>query len=283
MYINLSPMYQGERVVLSLTDQLPRGHSITCDNFFTTYNLALELLRRKITLVGTVRKNKPFLPQKIVDMRKKDVFYSEFLFTDAVTIVSYVPKKYKFVVALSSLHHSPHVSAENNKKPDIILHYNQTKAGVDALDQLVGNYTCKRQTKRWPVALFSNIMDVSAYNAYVIWTEINPAWNSNKLFKRRLFLEELGNEMIKPHIIRRKKLPYGTSAKSVVHKIQVASMSAAATAPLRCLDNTVASNKRQRCFFCHHTKNSSKYSTICNNCQKFVCKEHSCLLCQNCQ
>lgn len=159
-------------------------------------------------------------------MKKKNVLESQFLFTDNVTIVSYVPKKYKFVVALSSLHHSPLVDEGDRKKPEIILHYNETKAGVDALDQLVANYTCKRQTKRWPVALFSNMLDISAYNAYVIWTEINPSWNSNKLYKRRLFLEELGKQMIEPNIVRRERLPRGIAAKNIVKNIQENSKSA---------------------------------------------------------
>ncbi|XP_045571978.1 piggyBac transposable element-derived protein 4-like, partial [Salmo salar] len=49
---------QGMRVVLDVTDGL-RGHNVTCDNFFTSCELSQQLLKRKITIVGTVRKNKP--------------------------------------------------------------------------------------------------------------------------------------------------------------------------------------------------------------------------------
>lgn len=52
---------QGMRVVLDMTAGLS-GHNITCDNFFTSYVLGQELLKRKLTMVGTVRKNKPELP-----------------------------------------------------------------------------------------------------------------------------------------------------------------------------------------------------------------------------
>ncbi|XP_051791324.1 piggyBac transposable element-derived protein 4-like [Erpetoichthys calabaricus] len=51
---------QGKRVVLDMTTGL-QGHNITCDNFFTSYDLGQELLRWKLTMVGTVKKNKPDL------------------------------------------------------------------------------------------------------------------------------------------------------------------------------------------------------------------------------
>ncbi|MCI4383974.1 hypothetical protein PGIGA_G00032940 [Pangasianodon gigas] len=48
-------------VVVDVTDRL-RGHNVMCDNFITTYELSQQLLKRKITMVGRVRKNKPELP-----------------------------------------------------------------------------------------------------------------------------------------------------------------------------------------------------------------------------
>lgn len=38
------------------------GRSITCDNFFTSYQLARNLLERKITMIGTMRHNKKEIP-----------------------------------------------------------------------------------------------------------------------------------------------------------------------------------------------------------------------------
>ncbi len=46
---------QGMRVVLHMAEGL-KGHNITCDHFFKLYNLGKELLKRKVTMLGTVRK-----------------------------------------------------------------------------------------------------------------------------------------------------------------------------------------------------------------------------------
>ena len=48
------------------------------------------------------------------------------------------------------------------KKPEVILYYNSTKSGVETLDRMVKMYTFKRITRRWSVALFYNMIDVSA-------------------------------------------------------------------------------------------------------------------------
>ncbi|KAI3372472.1 hypothetical protein L3Q82_022962, partial [Scortum barcoo] len=61
----------------------------------------------------------------------------------------------------------------SDKKPIIILDYNKNKGGVDNLDKLTASYTCQRMTRRWPMVVFYNILDVSAYNAFVLWTHIH--------------------------------------------------------------------------------------------------------------
>ena len=61
---------------------------IVKSNFYTTYDLAIQLLACFITLDGTVRKKKPFFP-KINGHEKSSLLHSEFLFTRDIRIVSY--------------------------------------------------------------------------------------------------------------------------------------------------------------------------------------------------
>ena len=69
---------QGLRVVLDAMEGL-HGCNVTCDNYFTSYELALQLL--EITVVGTVRKNKPELPTGLLAVKGREVFSSMFVFT----------------------------------------------------------------------------------------------------------------------------------------------------------------------------------------------------------
>ncbi|XP_027874871.1 piggyBac transposable element-derived protein 4-like [Xiphophorus couchianus] len=209
---------QGTRVVLDMSNGL-RGHNITCDNFFTSYNLGQELLKRKLTMVGTVRKNRAELPAELLVTKNRDPHSSMFAFTDNTALVSYCPKKGKNVVLMSTLHKNAEISTREDHKPTMILDYNATKGGVDNLDKVTGSYSTKRMTARWPLVIFYNIIDVSAYNAFVIWTEIFPEWNVSKLYKRRIFLEELGKALVVPHIQRRHHMPR-TPATAAVKEIQ---------------------------------------------------------------
>lgn len=256
---------QGRRVVLDLIKDL-KGHNVTCDNFFTSHELGIELLKRSITMVGTVRKNKTFLPEKILQLKNKPENYAHFLFDNEnkTTLVGYVPKKNRSVFLLSTLHHDEEIRT-SSKKPEIIHFYNQTKSGVDTLDQLIRTYTCKRRTNRWPQALFYNMLDISAYNAYVVFLKINPNWNENKKYKRRIFLEDLGMDLISGEISRRPNMPQSSPAKAFVKSLQKDSAEVSQTKNL----------KRGRCFFCPSRSNSTKYANKCCECQKFICKTHS--------
>lgn len=97
---------QGKRVVLEVTEGL-EGRNVTCDNFFTSHELACELKKRKMTIVGTIRKNRVEIPPILLDMKKKPEFHSQFVFDHKLkaTMISYVPKKGRFVSLLSTLRH----------------------------------------------------------------------------------------------------------------------------------------------------------------------------------
>jgi len=60
-----------------------------------------------------------------------------------------------------------------DKKPSVILAYNASKGGVDTADQTLRMYSTKRMTKRSPMTIFYNMLDISALIAFVIWMSPN--------------------------------------------------------------------------------------------------------------
>ena len=80
----------------------------------------------------------------------------------------YQCKKAKFVIILSTFH--PDVWIENNtkKKPEPVLFYNKTKAGVDVVDQMTRKYSVKAASRRWPpVHVFNYMIDFAIINRWV--------------------------------------------------------------------------------------------------------------------
>jgi hypothetical protein len=48
------------------------------------------------------------------------------------------------------------------------MHYNKSKGGVDTLDHLIANFTCRRKTNRWPLNFFMCMIFALAYNAFAL-------------------------------------------------------------------------------------------------------------------
>ncbi len=108
---------QGMHIVLELTDEL-QGHTVTTDNFFTSFPLAEELQKRRMALVGTLRSKEPELPLKLLNIKHKEVLSSVFAFMHNKTTVPYVPKKRRNVLVLSTRHREPEVQGSGKQKPD---------------------------------------------------------------------------------------------------------------------------------------------------------------------
>ena len=85
---------QDTRVVLDLLEDIGKtGRIITCGNFFTNLLLARKLLQKKLTLVGTMRKNKPELPMEFAVAKGWNVKSIVFGFQQDAMIASHCPKK----------------------------------------------------------------------------------------------------------------------------------------------------------------------------------------------
>ena len=152
-----------------------KGYNISCDNFFTLLPVAEKLARDKLSIVGTMRKNRRELCKKMTEPENKATYSSEFYWHDPTNFlfVKYQAKENKSVYLLSSMHGSADVDASNEKKkPETILFYNANKVGVDCFDQMARLYTTRSASRRWPVAVWGNIFDIAAINSYVLYEKV---------------------------------------------------------------------------------------------------------------
>lgn len=134
--------------------------TLTTDNWYTSVPLAESLFQRKITLLGTLRKNKKEIPPSFQPNKDKPVGQAEFAYRQDMTLLSYATKRNKAVILLSTTHDVGTIEVESNK-PDMIVDYNRTKCGVDVVDQLCATYSVARVTKRWPMVIFNAILNIS--------------------------------------------------------------------------------------------------------------------------
>lgn len=206
--------------------------------------------------------------------KTRELFSTEFGFNGSMTMLSYVGKKEKAVLLLSTMHHSQTVDENTHKKKTEMIHfYNQTKGGVDTVDQMVGTYsTCKRQMQRWPMLLWYNVIDIGTLNAYSFYSGITNA--------QRRFLTELSHELVTPYMRSRLEcnpcLPTYTTAA-----MERCGMAKAAIQTQK--GDTQDHQKRKKCIMCPRNQDR-KTSNTCWECSDPVCSAHSQkrVLCNSC-
>lgn len=247
-----------------------KNRNLTCDNWYSSYPLAKDLLKKKITFVGTLKKNKREIPVELLPCKDRPVPSTIFAFQEDITLVSFCPKKSKAVLLLSTMHNDDAVHQDSHK-PDIILFYNSTKGGIDTVDQKTGNFTVQRRTRRWPLVVFFQIMNIAALNSYIVY----KFFPDNEV-DRRLFLKNLAFSLMKPHLQTRANIiNLPCDVKLYLTKYRTTNEAG----------EQQAARPRGKCSLCEWKKN--RVTTIqCSTCQRLACKEHVitthiCLTCKD--
>lgn len=248
------------------------GRNVTMDNWFAAIPTVEELAANNLTVVATLRKNKKELPVELVQTRKRPVNSSLFAFGENQTLVSYVPKKYRNVILVSSMHDSDAIDERTGEqaKPEIVTFYNETKNGVDGVDRMKTQYTVARVSLRWPLRLFYSLLDIGAINAQVILH-----CNTEKTILRRDFLKKLALELTKEHMTIR------ATSNGLKNDLRM-QLKRKLNMPVENANLQPAHNKeRIKCGFCPRKKNRLT-TTRCIKCVVPICGEHTNTICGPC-
>lgn len=279
-----------EAIVKRITAHLQNaGRNITCDNWFTTHSLATDLLEKKTTLVGTIRKNKRVLPASFSISKHRSVKSTIFGYKKKMTILSYIPKKNKCVLLLSTMHRDGNIIEGPKLLPEIIEFYNKTKGGVDTTDQLCGTYNVARNSRRWPLVVFFSLVNLASINARIILLLTD---NPPIMYKKRsLFIKHLAMALIQEQIDRRLKSNMSSHLKSICQKfvsknptnIRPKEGDSSNEIPeySEPLEKKRKSDVKGRCQICKYTADR-KTRTTCHKCNKYICGSHLITICINC-
>ncbi|CAL9705959.1 unnamed protein product [Knipowitschia caucasica] len=233
-----------ETVVMRLMEPfLDKGRNVTTDNFFTSLSLAQQLLERKTTILGTLNKICREIPQSTRRMDRNE-YNTQLFSTTGATLTVYTPKRKKAVYILSSMHNFVQTEDTTKRKPNTVTLYNTTKRGVDVMDQMVREYSVRSGTRRWPIAVFYNMIDMAALNAHVLYQAC-----TGKQERRVDFLVELARELAHCHVDAKK----GQKEEM-----------------LRKQPSTLSPGKRPLCQVKHQCKKNHA-SARCIDCYRYTC------------
>lgn len=208
-------------LVKELTQEIwGSSRNVTMDRYYGDIDLMIEMADElKLTVVATIKSNRMGVPVEMTKPFGRPVLSTLFAWSKNVMMLSYVKKKNVTVLLVSTEHTLPEIDKGPKQKPNVMLDYNACKGGVDTVDQMMDAYPAKSAVRRWPMIVFSTMLDAAALNAFAIWNSLFPFWKSSiHGRKRRQFLLELGDSLIKPHIERRN---LGSLSNTIVRDMQL--------------------------------------------------------------
>ncbi|XP_067658235.1 piggyBac transposable element-derived protein 4-like [Haliotis asinina] len=257
----------GRRVTLELCRPYFKSHrNITADNFFTDHALTLEVLSNGLTLVGTVKQYKRFLPLEFRTKKARMFMIQSLAFKTKQDKTTNQCKKSKNVTLLSTMHNTASIDGGHTNKPEIVLYCNKTKGAVDTMDQMTHGHSPKRWTKRWPMVMFTNMLDVAGIAAYTAWSAKFPQWNLSSRNPTRDFLQTTAEALMRPLVCKRKETPISRQLQGNVQDVL-------SDDPDLDPDASTTGTRRQ-CCICS-TKKDRKSRQTCSMCTRNVCREHS--------
>lgn len=201
-----------------------------------------------------MRKNRREVPPEI--LMKQGLHESSFLETDdGITLTTYQCKTSKSVLLLSSLHEDLQVPVNENpeKKPETVIFYNQNKVAIDVVDQMIRKYSTRTASRRWPLYVLFNILDIALSNSWIIYKNV-----CHSSISRRSFIQRVSQEL-------------------TGHTPREASV-ACAVAVNNDDDGNTCTRKTCATKLCNKNRTTDR----CNSCRKPVCVRCSVKLCPSC-
>ena len=102
-------------------------------------------------------------------------------------IVSMLSTKHTGELVVSGkIHYS---SKKEIVKPNVIIEYNSSMGGVDNLSRVLDPYSCQRKSLKWYRKITELFLDVSIYNSFVVWRELNDSKDTHLNFRLKLITE----------------------------------------------------------------------------------------------
>jgi hypothetical protein len=133
------------------------------------------------------------------------------------------------------------------------------------------NYNCKSATRRWPMQIWYNILNLACINSWIIYKEINNSKISRRDFIIKLIEEinVISNDFGEPKTKKRKATAPRTPTSTKSHKSQ---------------QSSTPQSSRKRCQIRNCNGNMAK--ATCNSCNKFtcgICTFETIIICEKCK
>ncbi|XP_054155243.1 piggyBac transposable element-derived protein 4-like [Oppia nitens] len=188
------------------------GHTLFCDNYYTSIELAEELASLGVGLTGTLRKNRKGLPLNFhkcaLNLSKKNCG-PIYMRKDKLCCVAWFDNKQ--VLALSTHLTKGEVEIERRSRkslsgivniqcPIIINNYNKFMGGVDRYDQRLSYHSYPHRLMKWTLVIWHLFLNVSINNSYIIYKSKVETPMKSSYFKLQIAYRLIGYNTMKTNL-----------------------------------------------------------------------------------
>ncbi|XP_036340277.1 uncharacterized protein LOC118749576 [Rhagoletis pomonella] len=146
--------------------------------------------------------------------------------------------------------------------------------------QMCSKYSCKRATRRWPLAMFYNLVDIAALATYIIYAENQSNIMPSNLTRRR-FLVQLSLDLCHNNILRRSQNQHVIGKPNLRSAIcdmlgYELPLTAQYEPEISQLNESSRTKIQGKCHICaSQDKRQRNSRKRCTKCEKPVCNQHT--------
>lgn len=188
-----------------------RGLHVYTDTYYTSPELAGELLKIGCHLTGTVMTNRsgmpPGLKAKGKKMKTGDIYSQR---KGSTLVLSWKDKRAVHMLSTfskGSMKHITNVPSKwpnkpPNAKPHVILDYIKHTAGIDRSDHFMSSYQFMQRTKKWYRKIFFWLLEVGIVDAYLLY-KMTQESQEKKPLSLNAFRQSLVRSLVQEKVANR--------------------------------------------------------------------------------
>ena len=281
-------LQKSAQVVARLCKELPchQNHKVFFDNWFTTLDLMLYMLKQGYLSVGTVRSNRtqgcPLTSNKELEKKGRGSYDYKVDNNSGIIIVKWVDNStvllvsnYVGVMPVEDIDRWCKKASARKAVPcpQIVVVYNKCMGGVDLADMLIALYRIEVKTMRWYVKIFWHLVDIAKVNAWLLYRRHYEQAGKPKKYEKSLleFTTDIADALMHANKVPRPGPGRPTKRQSTDNARPGGKKAAVPTPIADVRYDKIAhwpkpSSDKKRCRLCH-----SYSRTTCEKCRVSLC------------
>lgn len=167
-----------ENIIYELTkNYLNKYYKIYTDSWYTSLPVFRKLLKNKTFCSGMVNINRKYLDKRVIEKTQEKIKTASC--KDILHINFFDLRTKKHLNLLTTCHSAKMMIVQNRNSfrevPECLDYYTKHMRGVDKMNAHIEPYQYKHSTMKWWKRVFFSLLEITLYNAYILFIKVKKA------------------------------------------------------------------------------------------------------------